>query len=390
MKASTSLPESSAPVNSVSTVVCKDVVFGAAKHPLVNNGQSPCSLMTTKEVYNQYGIHANTLYNYVRKGKLKPYRMGDNGNLKYSEDEVRFLWGVSKKEDINTTKKIAILARVSTPSQKNMLSTQIDNLKAYVLEHYHNEEPLVFSNVVSSFGDRKELYSLIFRIIDKQDISHIVYSYRDRLSRVSCLTNLIRAICKKYNVTLVQTEQLEDNKLLDESYSELIEFVTVLSCRTNGRKSRKTNMVEISEDCFHRMYVLKKSGYSDRYVSEMINKEGYRNSKTNKPYERATLSRRLRAVWTMLESKYGDSKIETSFHRFAHLHLSLTYKKSEKNRPTKLSRKLITSHYHSFCKLNKELPVVAGTITKHLDRMGVEKEIRKDRSVVYNNLYLVR
>ena len=357
---------------------------------LVTSNPPLSSLLTTRQATALCGVHANTIYSYVQKDKLRAYRIGDNGNLRFSEDELRQLFGIPRRKEDNSGRKVAILARVSSQSQKSMLATQKANLKKWVAKNLGDKKPLIFENIVSSFGDRKELYSLIFRIIDRQDISHVVYSYRDRLSRVACLTNLIRNIAKRYNVQLVQVEQNEQNDLLDESYQELVEFITVLSCRANGRKSRRTNMVEISEECFKRMYILKKSGYSERYICEILAKEGFVNPKTKKPYERATIARRMRAVWTMLEKKYGNKKTKTSFHRFAHKHLSIGHIKPGTKRRTIVSRKLIVKTYLQYCEDNKELPVVAGTITKLLDAMGVEKEVLPDRSVQYTNLSLIR
>jgi len=184
------------------------------------------SLMTTRQVMSLVGIHQNSLYNYVRRDLLHPYRVGDNGNLRWSEDQIRDLFSIPRPKERPEGKKIAILARVSTPSQKSMLATQVENLRQYVLENYGDNDPLVYSNICSSFGDRgKDLHAILFRIMDKGDISHIVYSWRDRLSRVKCLTNLIHAITKKYGVTLVQAFDNEDFGLEDESYSELVEFI---------------------------------------------------------------------------------------------------------------------------------------------------------------------
>ena len=357
---------------------------------LVTSNPPLSSLLTTRQATALCGVHANTLYSYVQKDKLRVYRIGDNGNLRYSEDELRQLFGVPRKREEKSERRVAILARVSSQSQKSMLATQKANLKKWVAKNLGDKKPLIFENVVSSFGDRKELYAILFRIIEKQDISHIVYSYRDRLSRIACLTNLIKVICKKYNVELVQTEKNENEGLIDESYSELVEMVTVLSCRANGRKSRRTNMVEISEECFKRMYILKKSGYSERYICEILAKEGFVNPKTKKPYERATIARRMRAVWTMLEKKYGNKKTKTSFHRFAAKHLFKAHIKPGTKIRAKVSRKLIVKAYLQYCEDNKEMPVVAGTITKLLDKMGVKKEVLADRSVLYKNLSLIR
>lgn len=345
---------------------------------------NPASLLTISQASSLTKTHPQTLRGYVKRGKIRAYRVGPTGWLRFDEGELRKLFGI-REEKYKTERRVAILARVSSVGQKDYLATQIQRLKKVVKEREGESTPLIFSEICSSFGTRTALYALLDSLLDNQ-LRCVYYEYRDRLSRTNALTNLIIHLAKVHNTALVQVEKTEDSTLVDESYQELIEFCTVLSARANGRKSASRSRIDISTDCLKRAFELKKEGLSERMIANTLTSEGYKNPATNRPYQRSTIGNRLRISWALLEKQWGNGKPQSSFARFCELYLVKT---ECKGRPTKLNRVKIVSQYLKWCDEHKELAVSDGVISRHIEQVyKVKKGLYDTSRVVYFNLAL--
>ena len=275
-------------------------------------------------------------------------------------------------------------------SKPTIFKSQLKRLRAYVKENYNESSPLVFSEVCSAFGNRKALYSCIDAIIDgKVDV--LVVEYRDRLSRTSALTNLIKHMCRRFSVEIVYVEKSEaDPNSFQTGLEELLEMTCHLTAKQNGLKSASRNRIDISTECMKRAYELKSQGLSERGIVEVLAKEGYKNPKTNKKYERATIGRKLRNHWQVLVKMYGGKINKTSFSRFAEKHISKVNQRRNVKRTNKVSRKRIVEVYTQWCETNNELPVSNSYITKSIDSLYAPKRIvQEDKSVVYENISLL-
>lgn len=356
-----------------------------------NNGQvNPSSLLTISKASDYCRCHPQTLRSKVRQNRLKAYRIGPTGWLRFDQGELSKLFGIKVQKE-NIRKKVCILGRVSSDGQKEYLQSQLARLTLYVKEHYGEDDPLVFSEVCSAFGNRTALYKCVDAIIDgKVDV--LVVEYRDRLSRTSALTNLVKHLCKRNRVEIVYVEKSDtDPKSINASLEELVEFTTHISAKQNGLKSAGRNRLDLSPELLKRAYELKKSGMSERGISNTLFDEGFKHPKNGGKIDRSTIGRILRQQWQVLSKMYGDSANKgTSFEKFAHLHISKDNPRPGRVRRNKVSRKRIQSVYSQWCVENQELEIANGTLTKKIDELfSPKKIILADKSVVFENLSLL-
>lgn len=356
------------------------------------NAVNPASLLTISQASEYTGLHPQTIRNKVRQGVLNCYRIGSMGWTRYSQDELAVMCGIEIEQKKKTEKKVAILGRVSSDKQAEYGKSQMKRLRKYVKENYGESKPLEFFEICSAFGNRQALYSCVDSIIDGH-VDVLVVEYRDRLSRTSALTNLVKHICKRYGVEIVYVEQSEAAPdSLQSNLEEVLEHCMHLNAKTNGMKSGERRKINVSTECLKRAFELKNSGYSERGIVDILSKEGFKNPRTNKKYERATIGRILRREWTVLSKMYGSPKGrgKTSFDRFASKHISKVSVKSGKNRRNKVSRKRIVEIYNQWCEKNSELPVSNSHITKQIDNLYNPRRItQSDHSVIYEGISLL-
>ncbi len=217
--------------------------------------------------------------------------------------------------------------------------------------------------------------------------------YRDRLSRTSALTNLVKHLCKRNRVEIVYVEKSDtDPKSINASLEELVEFTTHISAKQNGLKSAGRNRLDLSPECLRVAFELKQQGISERGISEtLFSKYGFKHPKHGGKIDRSTIGRILRKNWQVLSKMHGDSANKgTSFEKFARLHISKDTPRPGKIRKNKISRKRIQSVYSLWCVKNQELEIANGTLTKKIDELfSPKKIILSDKSVVFENLSLL-
>lgn len=84
-------------------------------------------------------------------------------------------------------------------------------------------------------------------MITNSEVNKIVTPYKDRLIRFG--DELIENLCEKYGTTIEiidNTEKTEEQELVED----LIQIVTVFSCRLQGKKANKAKKIikELLED----------------------------------------------------------------------------------------------------------------------------------------------
>lgn len=177
------------------------------------------------------GVTPTTVRRLHKTGELIPCHISAGGTRYYSEDQLKkFI----SKETENVEKIVIGYCRVSTPSQKDDLETQINNLKTYMYAKGYKFE--IISDVGSGINyNKKGLQELIKKINDKET-SKIVILYKDRLIRFGF--DLIKYLCELNNVEIEiidNTEQSKEQELTDD----LIQIITVFANRLYGQRSRK-------------------------------------------------------------------------------------------------------------------------------------------------------
>lgn len=177
-------------------------------------------------------VSAQTLRNWEKSGKLIPDYKTASGYRYYSYDQVATLTG----HKVDNTSKITIgYCRVSSAKQKDDLERQVENVKAYLLAQGRPFE--IIEDIGSGINyNKKGLLELLQKVIDHK-VEKIVVLYKDRLLRFGY--ELFENIAKSYGTSIEVIDNTDKTKQ-QELVEDLVQIMTVFSCRLQGKKAKKT------------------------------------------------------------------------------------------------------------------------------------------------------
>lgn len=195
------------------------------------------------EFANKIGKTVQTLRNWDKNGTLKPSHITSGGTRYYSQEQLNHFLGLKSKT--NMDKKIIGYCRVSSHKQKDDLERQIENVRAYMYAKGYQFE--IISDIGSGINYNKKGLNQLIDMITNSEVDKIVVLYKDRLIRFGY--ELIENICEKYGTKIEvidNTEKTEEQELVED----LIQIVTVFSCRLQGKKANKAKKMikELIED----------------------------------------------------------------------------------------------------------------------------------------------
>lgn len=181
------------------------------------------------------GVTAQTLRNWDKEGKLKPAYTKSNGYRYYSEDSI-----LSYTQERKTKKDLHVIgyARVSSKKESDDLERQVDNLKTYIESKYSSYE--IITDIGSGINYKKPGLKKLIDLVNKKQVDIIVVLYKDRLLRFGF--ELVEYFSKINNVSIEVLDRV--NKTQDEELVEdLIQIITVFSCRLQGKRKAKTKEI---------------------------------------------------------------------------------------------------------------------------------------------------
>jgi putative resolvase len=184
------------------------------------------------EFANKIGKTVQTLRNWDRNGSLKPSHITDGGTRYYSQEQLNRFLGLKQEKQLN--KKTIGYCRVSSHKQKDELERQIDNVKTYMFAKGYSFE--IITDIGSGINYNKKGLNQLIDMITNSEVEKIVILYKDRLLRFGF--EIIENLCNKYGTTIEvidNTEKTEDQELVED----LIQIVTVFSCRLQGKRANK-------------------------------------------------------------------------------------------------------------------------------------------------------
>ena len=195
------------------------------------------------EFANKIGKTVQTLRNWDKNGTLKPSHITSGGTRYYSQEQLNHFLGLKSKT--NMDKKIIGYCRVSSHKQKDDLERQIENVRAYMYAKGYQFE--IISDIGSGINYNKKGLNQLIDMITNSEVDKIVVLYKDRLIRFGY--ELIENICEKYGTKIAvidNTEKTEEQELVED----LIQIVTVFSCRLQGKKANQAKKMikELIED----------------------------------------------------------------------------------------------------------------------------------------------
>ena len=187
---------------------------------------------SSKTVTQILGVTAQTLRNWDKEGKLKPAYVKSNGYRYYSEDSI-----LAYTQDRKTKKKLNVVgyARVSSKKQSDDLERQINNLKAYLDSKYDEYE--IITDIGSGINYTKPGLKKLIEKINRKEIDLIVVLYKDRLLRFGF--ELVEYFASLNDVKIEVLDKIDKNQD-QELVEDLVQIVTVFSCKIQGKRKAKT------------------------------------------------------------------------------------------------------------------------------------------------------
>ena len=195
------------------------------------------------EFGKQIGVTPQTLRNWDKRGELKPAHVSQGGTRYYSEEQRNQFLGIAGRKK---PKRITIgYCRVSSNKQKDDLERQIENVKTYMIARGYQFD--IIQDIGSGINYNKKGLSQLIDKITNGEIDKVVILYKDRFIRFGY--ELIEKLCNKYGTEIEiidNTEKTEEQELVED----LIQIVTVFSCRLQGERVNKAKKMikELMED----------------------------------------------------------------------------------------------------------------------------------------------
>ena len=190
-------------------------------------------LISIGKFAKKVGLTTASLRRMHESGECIPYHITKGGTRYYSLDQLKDFSTADKKE-----KLVIGYCRVSTPSQKDDLETQINNVKSYMYAKGYNFE--IISDIGSGINYKKKGLQELLDKINDQEISKIVVLYKDRL--IGFGFELIEYLCKINNIEIEIIDNTEQNKEQELS-DNLIQIITIFAGQLYGQHSKKTKQL---------------------------------------------------------------------------------------------------------------------------------------------------
>ena len=163
---------------------------------------------------------------------LIPSYISKGGTRYYSSEQLNTILGVTVEAK---EKKVIGYCRVSSNKQKDDLTRQVENMQTYLLAQGKPFE--IIKDIGSGINYKNKGLNKILDMVTSSQVEKIVVLYKDRLVRFGF--ELIENICNKFNTKIEiidNTKRSEEKELIED----VIQIVTVLSCRLQGKRANKT------------------------------------------------------------------------------------------------------------------------------------------------------
>lgn len=198
------------------------------------------------EIAEFLNVKTRTIQNYCIRGIL-PERITETGRRLIPHEGLVEYLEKNKLiyDDVQTSKKDILYARVSTDKQKQRgdLDRQIEKLKLYIVDK--NPQNLeVITDIASGLNDNRKGMTQLINLILEGKVNRLIIAYKDRLTRFGY--NYIKQICEKYNTTIIIVSSEEKDETIEE---ELAEDIISIIRSTNGKlyKMRKKVKKELDK-----------------------------------------------------------------------------------------------------------------------------------------------
>lgn len=183
------------------------------------------------------GVTPQTLRKWDSDGYFVPAQRRGNGYRYYTKQQVEEF---SEKLNVvkNQYRKNIGYCRVSTSKQKDDLLRQKENVEMYLKSLKQPYE--IITDIGSGINYNKRGLCELLELICKNRIDTIYVLYKDRLVRFGF--ELIQKIAELHDTKIVILDN-EDKTKEQELVEDLMQIITVFSCRLHGKRAAKTRQL---------------------------------------------------------------------------------------------------------------------------------------------------
>ena len=175
------------------------------------------------------GVTTTTLRRMHQSGELIPAHISNGGTRYYSTEQLKLF------QSSNNERIVIGYCRVSTPSQKDDLETQVQNVKSYMYAKGYKFD--IIKDIGSGINYKKKGLKELINRIENNEVSKVVILYKDRLIRFGF--ELIEYLCEINNVEIEVIDNSECSKE-KELTDDLIQVITVFANTLYAQHSNKT------------------------------------------------------------------------------------------------------------------------------------------------------
>lgn len=200
--------------------------------------------LSIHKVASILGVTPQTLRQWDANGYFVPSQRRGNGYRYYTKEQVEQF-----AEQFNTIKnknRINIgYCRVSTNRQKDDLSRQVENVELYLKSLKTPYQ--IIKDIGSGINYNKKGLSELLELICKNKVDTVYVLYKDRLVRFGF--EILQKVAELHNTQIVVLDN-EDKTKEQELVEDLMQIITVFSCRLHGKRAAKTKqlMKDLVED----------------------------------------------------------------------------------------------------------------------------------------------
>lgn len=193
--------------------------------------------MKAKQVLSILGITRQTLYNYVKNGKVKITSKFSNNFYEYDDDSVYQLIGNKKQKN---NRMVISYSRVSTQNQKEQLKEQTNRIYNSCISRGINLDRQ-FEEIKSGMSSDRKVFQDIIQMVIENKIELLIIENKDRLIRFGYDT--LEQIFKYFGTKILVLNDVIENKTYEQELTEdLISIIHYFSMKSYSHR-RKLNKI---------------------------------------------------------------------------------------------------------------------------------------------------
>lgn len=200
--------------------------------------------LSIHKVASILGVTPQTLRQWDANGYFVPSQRRGNGYRYYTKEQVEQF--AEQFNTIRNKNRINIgYCRVSTNKQKDDLVRQAENVELYLKSLKTPYQ--IIKDVGSGINYTKKGLSELLELICKNKVDTVYVLYKDRLVRFGF--EILQKVAELHNTQIVVLDN-EDKTKEQELVEDLMQIITVFSCRLHGKRASKTKqlMKDLVED----------------------------------------------------------------------------------------------------------------------------------------------